>query len=182
MKINFPSKAWKKIDEAKEIISEYEGSDISDPTMLVEISRQFSNEYNFDWLTNERKMLLELPKVLEEIIENRKTEFDFETDMYTKYGNELEENNSMTYYEELMREYTISTLKDLYVWFSELASSRFRFSANTFEMMARQRYGDYALEISWNLDWLSNEGYIEDLGHCKKWKDNVYRIIHSSMK
>ena len=182
MKINFPSKAWKKIDEAKEIISEYEGSNISDPTILVEISKQFSSDYNFDWLTNERKMLLELPKVLEKIIENRKTEFDFETDMYAKYGNELEENNSMIHHEELMREYTISTLKDMYVMFSEFASSRFRFSAGTFEEVARQRYGDYALEISWNLDWLSDEGYIEDLGHLEKWKDNVYRIIPSSMK
>jgi len=179
MKINFPSNAWKKIDEAKEIISEYEGSDISDPTMLVEISRQFSSDYNFDWLTNERKMLLELPKVLEKIIENRKTEFDFETDMYAKY--DLEEKKSMMQHEELMREYTISTLKDMYVMFSEFASSRFRFSAGTFEEVARQRYGDYALEISWNLDWLSDEGYIEDLGHLEKWKDNVYRIIPSSM-
>ena len=179
MKINFPSNAWKKIDEAKEIISEYEGSDISDPTMLVEISRQFSSDYNFDWLTNEGKMLLELPKVLEKIIENRKTEFDFETDMYAKY--DLEEKKSMMHHEELMREYTISTLKDMYVMFSEFASSRFRFSAGTFEEVARQRYGDYALEISWNLDWLSDEGYIEDLGHLEKWKDNVYRIIPSSM-
>jgi hypothetical protein len=88
MKINFPSKAWKKIDKAKEIISKYEGLNISDPTILVEISKQFSSDYNFDWLTNERKMLLELPKVLEKIIQNRKTEFDFETDMYAKYGNE----------------------------------------------------------------------------------------------
>jgi len=182
MKINFPSNAWKKIDEAKEIISEYEGSDISDPTMLVEISRHFRVHYNFDWLTNEKKMLLKLPKVLEEIIENRKTEFDFEKDMYAKYGNELEENNSMMQHEELMREYTISTLKDMYVMFSEFASSRFRFSAGTFEEVARQRYGEYALEISWNLDWLSDEGYIEDLGHLEKWKDNVYRIIPSSMR
>ena len=182
MKINFPSKAWKKIDKAKEIISKYEGSNISDPTILVEISKQFSSDYNFDWLTNERKMLFELPKVLEKIIQNRKTEFDFETDMHAKYSNELEENNSMAHHEELMREYTISTLKHIYVMFSEYASSRFRFSAGTFEEVARQHYGNYALEISWNLDWLIDEGYIEDLGHLEKWKDNVYRIIPSSMK
>ena len=72
-------------------------------------------------------------------------------------------------------------IKDMYVMFSEFASSRFRFSAGTFEEVARQHYGNFALEISWNLDWLSNEGYIEDLGHCKKWKTNVYRIIPSSM-
>ena len=182
MKIDFPSKAWKKIDEAKEIISKYEGLNISDPTILGEISKQFSSDYNFDWLTNERKMLFELPKVLGKIIQNRKTEFDFETDMYAKYGNELEENNSMTYHEELMREYTISTLRHMYMIFSEYASSRFRFSAGTFEEVARQHYGNYALEISWNLDWLIDEGYIEDLGHLEKWKDNVYRIIPSSME
>ena len=55
----------------------------------------------------------------------------------------------------------------MYVMFSEYASSRFRFSAGTFEEVARQHYGNYALEISWNLDWLIDEGYIEDLGRLE---------------
>ena len=53
MMIDFPTKAWKKIDDAKKIISEFEGLDISDPIMLVEISRQFSRDYDFNWLTKE---------------------------------------------------------------------------------------------------------------------------------
>jgi len=182
MKIDFPTKAWKKIDEAKKIISEHERSNISDPTMLAEISRQFSSNYNFDWLTNENKMLLELPKVLKKIIEIRKSEYDYESENCERETYELEEKISMMQHEELMKQYTISTLKEMYVMFSEFASSRFRFSAGTFEEMAKQRFGEYALEISWNLDWLSNEGYIEDLGRLEKWKDNVYRIIPSSMK
>ena len=177
MMIDFPSKAWKKIDDAKKIISEFEGLDISDPIMLVEISRQFSRDYDFNWLTNTNKMILKLPNVLKKIIENRKLEFDYERESF-----EEENKFSMFEHEELMKQYTISTLKEMYVMFSEFASSRFRFSAVTFEEMAKQRYGDYSLEISLNLDWLSNEGYIEDLGRNEKWKNNVYRIIPSSME
>ena len=174
MMIDFPTKAWKKIDDAKKIISEFEGLDISDPIMLVEISRQFSRDYDFNWLTNTNKMILKLPNVLKKIIENRKLEFDYERESF-----EEENKFSMFEHEELMKQYTISTLKEMYVMFSEFASSRFRFSAVTFEEMAKQRYGDYSLEISLNLDWLSDEGYAEDLGYHEKWKCSVYRIVTS---
>ena len=182
MMIDFPTKAWKKIDDAKKIISEFEGLDISDPIMFVEISRQFSRDYDFNWLTNTNKMMLKLPKVLKKIIENRKSEFDYESENYERESFEEENKFSIFDHEELMKQYTISTLKEMYVMFSEFASSRFRFSAVTFEEMAKQRYGDYSLEISLNLDWLSDEGYTEDLGYHEKWKCNVYRIIPISME
>jgi len=177
MMIDFPTKAWKKIDEAKKIISEYEGLKISDPMIFIEISRQFSRDYDFNWLTNTNKMILKLPNVLKKIIENRKLEFDYERESF-----EEENKFSMFEHEELMKQYTISILKEMYVMFSEFASSRFRFSAVTFEEMAKQRYGDYSLEISLNLNWLSDEGYTEDLGYHEKWKCNVYRIIPISME
>ena len=179
MMIDFPTRAWKKIDEAKKIISEYEGLKISDPMIFVEISRQFSRDYDFNWLTNTNKMILKLPKVLKKIIENRKSEFDYGSENYERESFEEENKFSMFEHEELMKQYTISTLKEMYVMFSEFASSRFRFSAVTFEEMAKQRYGDYSLEISLNLDWLSDEGYTEDLGYHEKWKCSVYRIVTS---
>ena len=177
MMIDFPTKAWKKIDDAKKIISEFEGLDISDPIMLVEISRQFSRDYDFNWLTNTNKMILKLPKVLKKIIENRKSEFDYERENYEK-----ENKIFMLEHEELMRQYTIVTLKELYSILLEFASPRFHFSAATFEEIAKQHYGEYSLEISWNLDWLLDEGYTEDLGFHEKWKCNVYQIIPSKIK